>query len=164
MSVTRKLTLNNENLHLRLQEGIYHIRGSFMGHAVDIVRLLHYIDPSVFHSTRYRVACSIELGHLDVLTRWPWTNLSCAGQTLSFYRYRHVNGAKPVGSEGRQPFHDKFMESRRRSPEVDRWNGPEASTTFQNRYRLIPFIVELNIYIPALFRFSFFFFNTKRSF
>lgn len=90
----RKKKLDNENLHFGLQERIYHLGHPSTWH-VHIVRLSHYIDPSVFHSARYRVACSIELDHLDVLTRQPWTNLSYPGQTLSFHRYPRVTRAKP---------------------------------------------------------------------
>lgn len=39
-----------------------------------------------------------------VLTRQPWTNLSCPGQTLSFHRYPPVTRAKPGERSAPRPY------------------------------------------------------------
>lgn len=78
-----------------------------------------------------------------VLTRRPWTNLSCPGQTLSFYRYLvALNGRKPVGGDGRQPLSWQIYGiTPEKRPRVDGWNRPETPTIVHNRYHSVPFIV-----------------------
>ena len=78
-----------------------------------------------------------------VLTRRPWTNLSCPGQTLSSYRYLvALNGRKPVGGEGRQPLSWQIYGIRpEKRPRVDGWNRPETPAIVHNRYLSVPFIV-----------------------